>query len=141
MSVMVRGKSAGKYLKLCICFGNDISKQIPIFYLKLVMKADKRNILNRRSGFVSNTFRAKKKLRCHQASHTPWQTWIKSWTISRIHQLPEARYTRETQSSKELILSFSTFFIYIMQVKYMGILKIIFGIYTRCQQIYFFKVK
>ena len=59
-----------------------------------VMKAEKRNILNKRSEFVSkcrhwnrctisNTCRAKKKVICYQASHAPWQTWIKSWTISQ----------------------------------------------------------
>ena len=34
-------------------------------------------------------------------------------SLSRIHQLPEDQYTRETKSSNELILSFSIFLIYI----------------------------
>ena len=74
------------------------------FVSKFVLKCRHRNRCT-----IPNTYLAKKNVRCHQASHTPWQTWIKSWTISRIHQLPEDRYTGETQSSNKLILSFSMY--------------------------------
>ena len=43
-------------------------------------------------------------------------------TISRIHQLPENRYTRETQNSNELILSFSTFLTYALPLKVLSTL-------------------